>query len=541
MLQFFLKKYRFLKSNLQPSKTNQQDSENRKMSPLTGNLDKDLQEIKARLGHNNDLILRKFFIDFQEKVEASIILLDELTDKRTIDDHILRPLMSKTYPIESIKKLAVKNIIEYVEHNIVTAMDVRDTRFIEEIIDGILSGDTVLLIDGQTSALIISSRGWQTRSIEEPDTDAVVRGPREGFVETLRINTAMLRRKIKDPNLTFEYIRLGRRTKTDIYITYVKGIANPKLVEEVKRRINRVDVDSILESGILEEYIEDAPFSPFPTISISEKPDMVAAKILEGRVAIMTDGTPIVLTVPALFVENFQSGDDYYTRPYYSTLIRILRYIAFTASVFLPSVYVAATTFHQELVPTSLLYTMAAAREGTPFPAFVEAMVIGAVYEIIREASVRMPRPIGEAVSIVGALVIGEAAVTAGLIGAPMIIIVAVTGISSFVVPTLLDVGALLRIFFGVLSATMGFFGIIIGALGLFIHLASIRSFGVPYLSPIAPVSVRDLKDVFVRVPMWAMFTRPRSMGWHDPQRQEFRLMPGPEEEGDHGNKGDVN
>jgi len=422
-----------------------------------------------------------------------------------------------------------KNVMQYIKQNILTAMDVRQVDSMEEIVDSILSGDTVLIVDGQMHALAISTRGWEARGIEEPETDPVVRGPREGFVETLRINTA------------FEYIRLGKRTKTDICITYLKGIVNPKLVEEVRRRLKRIDVDSILESGYLEEYMEDAPFSPFPTVGTSEKPDAVAARILEGRVAIMTDGTPIVMTVPYLLIEAFQSADDYYSRAYYSSIIRILRYMAFTFSILLPSMYIAVTTFHPELIPTALLYTMAAAREGTPFPAFVEAMIMGAVFEILREASVRMPRPIGQAVSIVGALVIGEAAVTAGLIGAPMVIVVAVTAISSFVVPAMLDVGTLLRIFFGLLSVAIGLFGIMIGLLGLLIHLASVRSFGAPYLSPIAPMSARDLKDVFVRVPMWAMFIRPRSMGWRDPQRQEFRLMPGPDDGEKPGEKGDIN
>jgi len=260
--------------------------------------------------------------------------------------------------------------------------------------------------------------------VEEPDTEAVVRGPREGFTENLKTNTALLRRKIKNPNLRFELIKLGNQTNTNVCITYIKGICNEKFVTEARKRLKHIKTDSILESGYIEAFIEDAPYSPFATVANSEKPDVTAAKILEGRLAVLVDGTPIALTVPYLFMEGFQSSEDYYSRPYYVTLVRWIRFLAFFITVYLPSLYVAATTFHQELIPTPLLVTMIAAKEGTPFPAFVEALLMGLIFEILREAGVRMPRPIGQAVSIVGALVIGEASVSAGLIGAPMVIIV---------------------------------------------------------------------------------------------------------------------
>ncbi|MCR4431600.1 MAG: spore germination protein [Tepidanaerobacteraceae bacterium] len=531
MLQFLRRKIQFLGRKIRHSKGVSPEHAKEKVSPFSGNLSRDLEEVKSVLGFSKDLIIKEFFIEARQKIKAAILMIDGMIDKKDVDEQILRPLILNPCLSKIDERADSQDLAAYIEYNVLTAADIKKTPSMEAAVDGILSGDTVLLLDGFPKAFIISTRGWETRSISEPETDPVVRGPREGFVETLRINTAMLRRKIKDSNLTIEQMRLGRKTKTDICIAYLKNVANPELVNEVKNRLQRVDVDSVLESGYLEEYIEDSPFSIFPTVGISEKPDVIAAKVLEGRVAVMTDGTPIVLTVPLLFVEAFQSADDYYSRPYYSSLVRLLRFGAFLVSILLPAIYISVTTFHQELIPTALLYTMAAAREGTPFPAFIEAMMMGAVFEILREASVRMPRPTGQAVSIVGALVIGQSAVTAGLIGAPMVIIVAVTAIASFVTPNLLDVGTLLRAYFSVLSAAMGLFGIMIGLIGLLIHLVTIRSFGVPFLSPIAPMIFRDLKDVILRVPMWLMAARPRSIEMRDSVRQEFLLMPGEDDE----------
>jgi spore germination protein KA len=308
-------------------------------------------------------------------------------------------------------------------------------------------------------------------------------------------------------------------------------LANPKLIEEIRRRLKRINTDAILESGYIEQFIEDAPFSIFSTVANSEKPDKVAAKLLEGRAAIMVDGTPMVLTVPMVFIESFQSAEDYYSRPFYASLIRLLRITAYLINILSLALYVALSTFHQELIPTALLLTMLSAREGVPFPAAIEAGIMIIAFEILREAGVRLPRPVGQAVSIVGALVLGESAVSAGLVGAPMVIVVAITAMSSFVVPAQTDSGAIIRIVLLILGSVMGGYGIAMGLFAIFIHLASLRSFGTPYFSPLAPFSSSDMKDAFVRAPIWAMFKRPRDIAWHDPERQKFRLKPNPPQE----------
>jgi spore germination protein KA len=286
-----------------------------------------------------------------------------------------------------------------------------------------------------------------------------------------------------------------------------------------------IRTDSILESGYIEQYIEDAPASLFDTVGYTEKPDVVAAKILEGRVAIVADGTPFVLTVPYLFVEAFQAAEDYYFRPFFTTLMRLIRIIGYAITVLGPAFYVAVTSFHQELIPTSLLITMARAREGVPFPAFVESLVMIVTFEIIREAGIRLPRPVGQALSIVGALVIGQSAVSAGLIGAPMVIVVAITAVAGFLVPTQYNAAAVLRLILLGLSGMFGGFGRPIGILGMLVHLSALESFGYPYLSPTVPFDLEGTKDAALRAPLWIMLSRPSGMA-SDEQRKKYMVPP---------------
>lgn len=494
---------------------------------LSHDLKINLDLVKTALGIGSDIAVREFAFGNQGGMKAAIIFLKGMTDKKIVNESIIRPLM---VDIRSIcqDELVQETDIDKIEDTMLSAGDVEKVTSIDDLVDGCMNGRTILLINGSNQALLINAQAWETRGVEEPKTESVVRGPREGFTESLLTNITLLRRKIKNANFSSEEMVIGKQTRTRVGIVYLKAIVNPKLIEEIKRRLKRIDTDAILESGYIEQFIEDAPFSIFATIANSEKPDIVASKLLEGRAAILVDGTPFVLTVPMLFVESFQIAEDYYSRPYFTSLIRMLRFISFTVSILAPATYVALTTFHQELVPTPLLLTMAAAREGTPFPAAMEAGIMMIIFEILREAGVRLPRNVGQAISIVGALVIGEAAVSAGLIGAPMVIVVAITAVASFVVPAQTDSVSILRIILLILAGFMGGIGILAGLIGLFIHLASLRSFGTPYLSPVAPLTFRDLKDVFIRAPLWSMFTRPRTIGWHDPERQNFRLRPGP-------------
>lgn len=535
MLHFLRRKLNFLLSEQQNSKK-ENNRNDKKLNnnhfkenelyrlKLSVNLSGNLDILKKVLGSSEDVITRKFVFGGDEQISAALIYLDGMVDKATVNESIMRPLMYDSSSILSQDRLSS----EYVKRTMLSVGEVKQVTEIYEVVDSCLSGDTILLMDGSREALVISTKGWENRGVVDPETETIVRGPREGFTESLRINTSLLRRKIKNPGFTIETMTIGRQTKTSVCLAYIKGVAEPELIEEARRRLQRIETDAVLESGYIEEFIEDAPYSLFSTIANSERPDAVAAKLLEGRAAVLVDGTPFVLIFPMVFIESFQSPEDYYSRPYYASLVRLVRFTAFLLSILGPAIYVAVTTFHQELIPTPLLFTVVSAEEGVPFPAVIEVLVMGVIFEILREAGIRLPRPVGQAISIVGALVIGESAVSAGIIGEPVVIVIAITAVASFVVPAQTDSAAFLRLIYTLLAGAMGGLGIVAGLLGTLIHLASLRSFGTPYLSPLAPLSPDAFKDVFVRVPAWSMLSRPRSIVRHNLKRQKKNLKPRP-------------
>ena len=494
---------------------------------LTPTLTVNLNSIQKEFNNSPDLIIRRFSFGAQPQGQGAVVFIDGLADKKQVEWSILRPLMLMEGA--GPEKANVVDRLEYMELNLITVGEIKRLYRLDQVVAAVLSGETVLMIDGTAAGLAIATPGWEKRSVNQPDSEVIIKGPRDGFIETLRTNTALLRRKLGDPRLTLETLSVGTRTKTDVCIAYLQDIADPKLIKEIKQRLNRINTDGVLSAGSLEEFIEDAPLSFFATMGYTERPDVVSAKLLEGRAAVFVDGTPVVLTAPFLFIENFQSPDDYTFKPFFGTLIRWARYLAFLISILLPAAYVALVSFHQELIPTQLLITTAAAIEGTPFPVVIEALVMGLVFEILREAGIRLPRPIGQTVSIVGALVIGEATVSAGLVGAPLIIVVAFTAITSFVTPTLVQETTIIRFALTILSGFLGAFGITIGLLAILVHMASLRSFGVPFLSPITPLNLRDLgQDVLIRAPWWAMYTRPKVIGSQNRVRQDFYSKPGP-------------
>ncbi|MEW6229663.1 MAG: spore germination protein, partial [Bacillota bacterium] len=390
--------------------------------------------------------------------------------------------------------------------------------------------NSAIIFDGTPKALICATQGFETRTIDEPPAETVIRGPREGFVESIRTNISLIRRRIKSPNLWIEKFTLGHLTRTDVAMVYIKGLATEELVQEVRQRVSRIETDGILESGQVEEFIEDSPFAVFPLVFRTERVDRVVSQILEGKVAIITDGTPFVLVVPMTFPVLLQAPDDYYEKVPIGTFLRFLRFVAFGASVILPATYVAIITFHQELLPTELLLRISAAKEGVPFPVLFEVFMMELLFELLREAGIRLPRAIGPAVTIVGALVLGDAAIRAGLVSPPVVIIVALTAIASFTVPTFsFGIAArLMRFVFIVLGGMFGLFGVQFGVLVLVIFLSSLRSFGQPFLSPMAPMIIRDWKDLYVRMWHWGMRTRPLLTGSREPVRVPEGQMPRP-------------
>lgn len=499
--------------------------------PLKINLTENIELLKKSLGKSSDIIIREFKAGEAGKIQIAIAYTDGLADKTLIQDFILKALMldiRKTHLKQAIS--LEKKPFEILKDFVLPDGEIKEISDFEKLFIHLLSGDTIILIDGYCEGFAVSSRGWADRGVTAPDSETVVRGPKDGFSETLRTNTSLIRRRIRDTNLWIETKQIGRRTKTDVAIAYIKGIANDKLVNEVHKRLNRIDIDGILESGYIEELIQDGVYTPFPTVYNTERPDAVAAGLLEGRIAIIVDGTPFVLLVPALFVHFLQAPEDYYQRFDISTLIRLLRYLSFFIALLTPSIYIAVTTFHQEMIPTPLLISIAAQREGVPFPAFVEALIMEVTFEILREAGVRMPRAVGAAISIVGALVLGEAAVLAGIVSPVMVIVVSLTAISSFVFPTynMAIAVRILRFMLMIFAATFGLYGISLGIIGIILHLCSLRSLGIPYMSPMAPFNWNDQKDTILRFPLWKMFHRPSSINQKNIVRQQNSMTAKP-------------
>ncbi|TWI57933.1 spore germination protein [Halalkalibacter nanhaiisediminis] len=484
-------------------------------------LDNNIERIEKETGKSSDIVIRRLNLGGQKDARAAVVYTEGLIDSHSLNE-ILEDLLDDDQH-SSIKQVLqhFPNIISDIKENVIVVGSAKEATNFEDLFTHLLSGSAILLIEGISKALAIQIEGWEKRAVEEPQSQTVIKGPKEGFTENLRTNTSLIRRRIKSPDLWIDTKQLGRLTKTNTAIAYIKGIVSDKVVDEVYERLERIDIDSILESGNVEELIQDGKFTPFPTIFNSERPDAVAAGLLEGRVAIVVDGTPFVMMVPCFITDFFQSSEDYYQRADMATFLRLLRYLSFFIALLGPAIYISILTFHQEMAPTQLLISLAAQREGVPFPAYIEALMMEFAFEILREAGVRMPRAVGQAMSIVGALVLGTAAVEAGLVSAAMVIVVAITAIANFVIPSinLAITVRLLRFGMMILAASFGFFGIFIGLILMVVHICGLRSFGVPYTAPMAPFILEDQKDAIFRFPKWALNTRPHLIS----QQNEIR------------------
>ncbi|HHY42719.1 MAG TPA: spore germination protein [Thermoanaerobacterales bacterium] len=496
---------------------------------LSSNLDENIKHLRSVFDRCNDVAMRSFQINAEEPIDGFLIYIDGMIDEKLTAANVLRSLQLNPAILKG-QEINRSNAFNIIKDSFLSTTEVRIVNDMTKVVENILSGQAVLLIEGTPQAIVSSVRQMEDRSVEEPQSEPLVRGPRDGFVESLRINTTLIRRRLKTSRLKMEIFKVGTLSRTDVAVIYIDGIANNKIVDEVKRRIKRIEIDGVLESSYLEEFIEDDPSSIFPQVNTTERPDRMCACLLEGRVGILVDNTPICLIVPATFLQFLQSPEDYYNRFPYATFTRILRFVTMNIALLLPSAYIAVLTFHQEMLPTPLLISIAGQREGVPFPAFLEAIMMEMVFEFLREAGVRLPRPIGQAVSIVGALVIGQAAVSAGLVTSAMVMVVSLTAIASFTIPTISGSYAvrILRFPMMVLAASFGLFGIMVGLMAILIHVCTLRSFGVPYITPLAPFSSSDFKDSFIRMPWWAMIRRPKFMGLQDSKRQKLGQKPGP-------------
>ncbi len=471
-------------------------------------------QINRDMGGSDDLVIRPIRYPKSTRTAAAVVYIDGLSDAAAISNYIFDVLSgSLAGPDFALGRELGLSLEQLTEELAVGLGSIDSVSNYAGIYRHMLSGEALILIDGAQYAFRVDIRDWKSRDVSESTNQTSIRGPRESFTETLRVNTSLLRRKIKDPRMWLETVEIGRMTKTAVTIAYVRGLAKPSVLDNVRSRLSAIDIDGVLDSGYLEELIEDAKLSLFPTVYNSELPDDVAAQMLEGKVAILVDGTPNALIVPTGLSVFFQSTEDYYQRSFYASLLRLLRFLTVFISLLFPSLYIAITTFHREMLPASLLFSLAAQREGVPFPAFVEALVMEVTFEILREAGLRMPRAIGQAVSVVGTLVIGQAAVEAGIVSAAMVIVVSITAISTFTLPaySMSIPIRILRFVFMAAAASFGLFGIILGLFILLLHLCSLRSFGEPFMAPFSPYRSTEMEDALLRLPRWLSFKRPES------------------------------
>lgn len=465
------------------------------INQLSDDLEENISYVQQALGKTSDLNFRTF----SSERKIAIFHISGITNTDTINEHIIERLNEGSIQqIEDIKQ-------------IITVNNVFEEKVREKIIDALVKGKTVIFLESSPIAIVAETKQIETRGIEESSAQAVIRGPKESFTESFEKNMGLLRSRIQSPQLRLKTMTVGEVTQTNVGVAYIENIVNEKVLKEVIERISSIKVDAILDSSYIETYIKDDDRTLFPLIKDSERPDSVAAELLEGKVAIIVDGTPFVLIAPGVFIQFFQSAEDYYQYPYISSFLRILRIGSFFVSLLAPALYIAILAHHEGLIPTTLLISILAQRDGVPFPIVIEALVMEIIFEVLREAGIRMPRTVGSALSIVGALIIGQAAVEAGFVAASTVIVVSITAISSFSIPyySMSIVTRLLRFVFIICSSFIGIYGIVIAFIIILLHMCDLRSFGMPYLSPFAPVRKNDLKDAVFRPSLRSLKKRP--------------------------------
>lgn len=508
----FFKKYR---SNSRIA----QNTNNKGMNiEISTKLKKNIDGIHALFSETPDLIVRPLMIK-RTKSEAALIYLNDITDKQVIFNHVLKPLL-----FEEGNNSKDKDIV-------VSLGQVKQTKYWSEIENALLTGESVLFIDHYKEAYIFDTSDYPKRAVEDSPIEFSLSGAHVGFTESVGDNVALIRQYIQNKELKIKQLTAGRRGNTKISIMYLQDVVNPDLVKELEQRINFLDVDTVINAGTLAEYIEDNPFSPFPQLLLTERPDFAANEIMQGRITVVVDGSPNVIVAPVTFVTFFKTIDDYGSRWMVASFIRIMRYFGFLIAIHLPALYIAVISLHFEVLPLELLLSLGESRERVPFPPFIEAFIMEMILEMLREAGVRLPLRIGQTVGIVGGIVIGQAAVDAGIVSNVMVIVVALTAVASFIIPNY-EMGAAVRMVrfpMMILASLFGFVGITIGFMLLIAHFISLKSLGMPYGSPFAPLRFGDWVDAFIRIPHRYITKRPAGTGaiqmkkakWYQPEGDE--------------------
>lgn len=464
-------------------------------------LDENINRVKGIFEGDSVLRVRNFV--FGKGYKACLLYFDGMVNVDLINQSIVRPLVLAVGDKEE------DSIAKWVGEELLYASEIKRSSLISDATAAMLYGDTLLLLENSPEAITVNTKGWRTRGISEPENERVLQGPREGFDEAAMFNLAMIRRRLQTPDFCAELTRIGRKTNTIVFICYLKSLVNRDTLRLLKYRLSKIDIDSILDSNYISEQISDHRASLFKTVGTTERPDVVAGRLLEGRIALVVDATPVVITLPYLFSENFQSDEDYYVNHKIASVGRIMRQFAFFLAVSVPAVYIALITYHFEFLPTAFALTISASRSGVPFSTLAECVIITVIFEILRETGIRMPQSVGHALSIVGGLVVGQAAVEAKIVSAPMLIVVALSGICGLMIPRLRAAVFYLRFAFIFAASFLGFFGYFSAVILLLISVLGMKSFGVDATISLNRPSFQSLKDVLIRTGWSKMVRRP--------------------------------
>ncbi|MEG2116948.1 MAG: spore germination protein [Clostridia bacterium] len=461
--------------------------------------DKVERALEAQLNIDN-FVKKKELICCGAKV--SVFFSDGLVDQFVLDEFVARPLAS-----ENRKNLTEKTLKDLLVH-----IETRVEPNFQKAVLAVFDGDSLLVAEGIDGFFLISAKKYSTRAITEPPTASVIKGPREGFTEDLISNISLIKRKLKTPDLRFEFLIVGRRTRTKVCLVKLFGVADETVYEKLKSKLEQIDIDGICDSSYIKSFIKSRPLSIFRQVGDTEKPDILQAKLLEGRIGVIVDGSPLVLTLPFMFMEDLQSADDYYIIPHRASFVRALRFFSMCLGVFMPGFYVACQVYHLSFIPLRFLMTIANSMKGIPFSPNIEMLFTLFIFEMLNEASIRMPRYVGMALSVVGALVLGDTAVQAGIISTPTILIMALSGIAVYTVPDERNTLSTLRLVFLLICGSLGVVGMLGGLVVISIYLGKMSNYGVAYLAPFAPYSKNDLKDGIFKCPLPIENSRPESL-----------------------------
>lgn len=455
-------------------------------------LQKTLMKIRRAFGDSGDLNIARFEMS---GIKCAVVTLEAMVSSADLSKMLFEPLMNYQK-----KRADSREIFDFLSRKGIFSVESEEINKIGQIAEKLCSGFAVVLVDGCRLAMAYSAQGFKTKSITDPSTEANVKGTGEALSDNLRTSMSLIRRRIKSPDLRFEFMTAGRLSNTELCLVYIKGRTPENLRKLIKSRLKKIRLDLILTSGSVLPFMSENGGAFFSEVSTTERPDVAASKISEGRIAVLIDGVPYAAICPTLFIENFQTVDDYEEKPYYALCQRWIRYIAFFIASFLPGLYVACATHHPEVLSRALLINLISSEESTPFPLIAEMFIVIIMFEILKEAGLRLPKDVGGAVSIVGGLVIGDAAVTSGLISAPLLIIIGITATSSFVIPSLNSQTAVLRLVSVAVGGALGLFGLGIFMTVILANAAATDCYAVPYTAPMAPFTLRAMRDVLTRV-----------------------------------------